>query len=742
MRKKLFGQYSHLVLFLAALIVCLVSPRKISTNFMDIIPHTGLTDELKLADSTFTSGQTNSVTMFVEADDFEKAKSGALKLYDLLSKSGLFDELNLDGNAVDVEGLKSYITDNVYLFLDDEAYNKILSDTSGFQEDSIATIFSGFTFSSVADLEKDPFLLSENIWYSLLNKVSSMTGLHPKDGVLTCELSGKHYVMVFGTLKDSTMSLTKSGGVGDIFKIGEGLSSDGLKVYFSGVPFHTFESAGNSRREITLISGFSVLAIIVLFFAVFRNLHILKPILLGLMISLVDALAMLLICFKNFHVMTLIFGTSLIGTCIDYSIHFYVGYLKKAQTENGYDVEKKLFKSLTIGFSSTFFCYLILVFSSYSILKQIAVFCSAGLLGSYLMAIFVYPVLITQKTVNQKAFKAVSEVERKHFHFLPYVAVLTTLLFVFSLGSIKIENNISNLYTPSERMMKGEEKFAELMGYSDSSYAILWDFDEEKLSEKESAFVKDISSYSDCIAVSSYFPSPAQQRRSIKASRKLLPYLETQTDILGLDRAVADNVRMRIEGIDVMSEIPSFLSALNLGKIGDNFYHAVIIRDSVDDNEIRKIADKYEGVHFFRVSEDVSRQLDVLTKKILCLFLIGFVFIVVCLIATLGFKEALRIVIAPYSVISGTVALCVLLGMSLDFFMAVGLVLIVGLGLDYIVFASDKKLTGADTAVKLSFLTTELSFGILALSSFKPVHIFGLTVFIGILIAYICARGK
>ena len=82
-----------------------------------------------------------------------------------------------------------------------------------------------------------------------------------------------------------------------------------------------------------------------------------------------------------------------------------------------------------------------------------------------------------------------------------------------------------------------------------------------------------------------------------------------------------------------------------------------------------------------------------------------------------------------------------LTGLSLDFFVAVGLVLIVGLGLDYMVFASSGKGDSSKKAVLLSFLTTELSFGSLMFSSFRPVHIFGLTVFVGILIAYICTIG-
>ena len=68
-----------------------------------------------------------------------------------------------------------------------------------------------------------------------------------------------------------------------------------------------------------------------------------------------------------------------------------------------------------------------------------------------------------------------------------------------------------------------------------------------------------------------------------------------------------------------------------------------------------------------------------------------------------------------------------------------------GLGLDYIIYMTEhgrRDETGGrgiePAAVLLSFVTTELSFGALALSSFVPVHIIGLCIFAGCLAAFLC----
>ncbi|MDE6736594.1 MAG: hypothetical protein K2J50_03735 [Treponemataceae bacterium] len=70
------------------------------------------------------------------------------------------------------------------------------------------------------------------------------------------------------------------------------------------------------------------------------------------------------------------------------------------------------------------------------------------------------------------------------------------------------------------------------------------------------------------------------------------------------------------------------------------------------------------------------------------------------------------------------------------------MVLVFGLGLDYVIYAIEgKKSDGAlnSLAILVSFVTTALSFGALALINFAPVHTIGLTVFVGLTTACVSA---
>ena len=68
-----------------------------------------------------------------------------------------------------------------------------------------------------------------------------------------------------------------------------------------------------------------------------------------------------------------------------------------------------------------------------------------------------------------------------------------------------------------------------------------------------------------------------------------------------------------------------------------------------------------------------------------------------------------------------------------------GIVLVFGLGLDYVIYSRQNKGNALETfAITLSFITTAISFGAIALSSFVPVHVLGLSIFSGLAAAFVC----
>ena len=115
-----------------------------------------------------------------------------------------------------------------------------------------------------------------------------------------------------------------------------------------------------------------------------------------------------------------------------------------------------------------------------------------------------------------------------------------------------------------------------------------------------------------------------------------------------------------------------------------------------------------------------------------------------------SWKQSLKIISVPLLIILVVLAVFAIFKIDLEFFSITGLILVFGLGLDYIIYMmeNEKKSTLVESnnslsnylepfATMVSFLTTIISFGALALSSFKPVHLIGLSIFIGLATAYV-----
>ena len=746
-----------ILLLAAAAVMLVVSPIHLSTSFTGMIPQLGMSESMTSAVNAFTERQNADVNLYVSGKDFSTVRSAAVRLFETLETSGAFDEIALDNSSLDSVELLQSVSDNVYNLLDSKTRERIITDPSGFQNDSLASIFSAFTVSSLSNLDEDPFLLSETVWMNLLDKVGSLTTFAPKDGVLCTQVDGIWYVMISGTLSAESLSLSSSdSGIKRIFSAGEAVESEfpDVEFSFSGLAFHSYESASGAQREMAIISVVSVLLILIMFYLLCRNFHILWLFLLSLTISVGSAAAALVIFFRDIHVLSMIFGTSLIGTCVDYSIHSYVCAAQKHPDDTGFDIRKKIGRSLTMSFISTELCYFVLLFSSYDILRQMAVISLFGLLSSYLTAMIVYPRIITDRMINRRSFVAKPDSGRKLPFLLPWLAAASTVLVLVQIPRIGIHNDIGSLYTPSERMLRSETVASTALGYVDTSYAVVEGRTQNDVLERELLFCTELDELKSegmidgYVATVSFVPPASQQDLSRSAAASLLPYLDDQCDILGVGEEARKTIIEKITGNGsyfTMESLPdslrSMIDAISLGEINGNYYEVVIVQNAKDASVIADIASGMDGVQYIQTAKDTSAQLDRLTAMMLRLFAVAFAVIVVVMMVVFGWKKGLKMSLAPYTIMTGTIGVLVLTGLSLDFFVTVGLVLIVGLGLDYMVFASAGKGETSMKAVLLSFVTTELSFGSLMFSSFRPVHIFGLTVFVGILIAFACTVG-
>ena len=774
----------HAAIFLSFLISALVSPRfNFGTSLFDILPPDSGLHEVQSADAKLTARTGRAVTILVKADSFELAKDAAEKFYNSyadeagLLDSELFDSLSLFVDSDSVAEITAWLHENRFVLLDDEA-RSLLDGGEGFQiaEDALASVYGAFNFSDLSYLEEDPFLLSERSLKKFLDGGAvASTNMALRDDVLACEKDGEVYVLIRGTVSEKGASLTgKKSAVKSIYSAAEDLqrnfSDDGKEVdfIFSGVPFHSYENAASAQRQISVISTVALILIFAVFLLIFRSLVPAVVSALAVAFSCAVGFVSVLLFFRGIHVLTFVFGTTLIGTCLDYSIHFFVNWKGNLSCGSGEGVRRHIFRGVTLGFASTEICFAALFFAPFPLLKQVSVFLFTGLAASWLSVVALYPLLkmpvAKRIPVNLMISKPCS---KKLIRAVPLLLAVFSLIVIFiNRKDFRVHNNIQELYSMSQKMLHNEMLSAKILNTGSSGWYFIVKADsEEELLQKDeeiSNCIEETISHlgaGNFLSVSQFVPSEKTQVQSFYAAKNLMPLASGQYEALGFSDSSGGNYAQTYEenffarekhfvhptDSNLPAAIRDAVSSLWIGEIDGAFYSCVLplhISDPKTQLAFRNYAGAHEGIFFVNKVKDISAQLDVLSKTMLGMLALAFVAVIVILLFCYKPRQVLKIALVPVLVMIVTTSVLILAKIHISFFPITALVLVFGLGLDYIIYAvegsgEDSKLTGF--AILLSFVTTALSFGALAFSNFPPVHTLGLTVFVGLLTAVITA---
>ena len=784
-----------LIFFLSALII-FRNKIGIDSDLFNLVPKSISMASVKKADEKMMSVTSQNVFVLVANEDFDKAKQVAETVYSQLKDSRNFESISLY-NDVSAMG---EITDFLYKyrsFLIDEKTADAILDTEGgaenFALEALSKAYGGFTMLPLDNIDTDPFLLTE---YHLQNYLTALqnagTAMSVKDGVLASKFEGKWYIMIRGVLSRAGSKLaSRNNAITEIYKAcdsalsrtdGAGSTDDATSFVFSGTPFHSHESSNSASREISIIATVSMLAVILLLIFIFRSVKPLVFSVASILISLGVAVLATLAVFHKMHVITLVFGTSLIGSCIDYSLHFFTHWAANKELKSSIEIRNHIFSGLLMAIISTGICFAILLFAPFTILKQMSFFCLTGLISSFLTTIALYPYIRLPEQRGKVRFtkgfsKLISTMQQKKVgrSVIILLFALSCLSILVFHKNVRVKNNLLTLYDMKGRLLQDEITASQVIQYTPGGwYIVSGDTEEEALENEEKLrqqFEEMTQGQVGYVSTSSFVPSKAVQEKSRSAYKKLLEYYGfEQLSNLGFEEAEASDYIMSLladysfskdEHVSFESgNIPGFLeSAISSAWLGnvDGKYFTVLLPTRVTDYaNYRSLAEQNQNVYFISKSQDISADLDSLTIMIFKFFIVAYILMFIMLRFFYSWKQAFKIISVPFLIILVVLAVFAAFKIDMEFFSVTGLILVFGLGLDYIIYMMENEKKNKPVvecsrsecietsnsilepfATMVSFVTTIISFGALALSSFKPVHLIGLSIFIGLATAYI-----
>ena len=170
-------------------------------------------------------------------------------------------------------------------------------------------------------------------------------------------------------------------------------TTPGLELTYTAVARFASSMRNEMQRDMFLISVGSTAGIIFLIIIIFRSVKHLFIAFIPLVMGLWCALGFSLFIFEDLHAFTLVFGSSLIGVCVDYSLHYFAHH-RVGHPWESITTMRNIFPAVGLGALTTVLSYIAIGFTPLIGLRQISLFASCGIVISFFSVVFWFPFLL------------------------------------------------------------------------------------------------------------------------------------------------------------------------------------------------------------------------------------------------------------------------------------------------------------------------------------------------------------
>lgn len=620
----------------------------------------------------------------------------------------------------------------------------------GLADAALAALYGPMGAPRLTEWRQDPLSLWPQWWQERALGSGLQMG---DDGLL--EADGKHWSIVQYDTVGSAFQLDGERHIDLLLDQAAAAArkhAPGLEVLRAGVPLHAEAAAVQANWEINTIGWGSLAAVLLLVWLAFRSL---RPILLvaaSLLIGCGVALAVTVLVFGKVHVLTLVFGASLVGVAEDYGIHWFAS--RQAEpADRRWRLLRHLLPGLWLALLTSALAYLALGLAPFPGLRQMALFSVVGLAAAFLTVIFWFPWLdggeIRTTGFSRWLGGTLERWPRLHGRKAAIFLGVAALLSAVGIARLDSNDDLRSLQSSPKSLIDQQIRISQMLGMpSPAQFYLVQGDSAEQVLQREEALIerlrvlaanKQIGGYR---AISDWLPSVQRQHADAALTARVEP------QVLGkVGQAVGESLsRPDYAGRDLDAE--AFLASpaampfhhLWLGKVGAGLATVVMVDDLSRADALTLLetqAKGIDGVRWVDRTADFSSLLKHYRKLMSGLLLVG----IVLVFAVLYWRyraQAWR-VFAPTLVAGAlTLALLGLFGQPLQLFNVLALMLLLGMGIDYGIFLIEHRGdASAWLAVCVGAASTWLSFGLLGLSATPALRAFGLTLLFGIGLVWI-----
>ena len=231
------------------------------------------------------------------------------------------------------------------------------------------------------------------------------------------------------------------------------------QLEMTGVPIFAVATQTLIQGDITKVSIFSSIALMLLFLLIFRSFTVMLQVFSVLAIVILGSILSTQLIFGYVHGMTVAIGSTLVGICIDYPIHA-IAHAQTVHSKQRTAVIAKIWPSMLLGGVTTMIGYVALGISGYPGFQQVAVYAVTGILVSLLLTRFVFPSLMTMDSNKSLKIPLVTSWAFFCQRFRPWILTVLMILLglsFFGLKSLHWMQDMQEL-TPELDYLKQKDK--------------------------------------------------------------------------------------------------------------------------------------------------------------------------------------------------------------------------------------------------------------------------------------------
>lgn len=623
---------------------------------------------------------------------------------------------------------------------------------------ALMKLYSPFAGPQSGAWQDDPF----GLFGGWVQARAQETPVRPRDSYLFVAGGGRQYVVMPLALHVPAFSMNAQETVTPLLTQARQAARDAVpdaEVLAAGPILHAAAASKQAGAEMTSIGIGSVIGIMLLMWFSFRSLKPIAYILLLIGVGCLGALSVCLLLFERVHLLTLVFGATLIGVAQDYGIYFLCNRLSADAAMDSSQLLRRLLPSLLLTLAAAAIGYMGLALTPFPGLRQMAVFSVSGLLFAWLTVVFWFPVLVGPNSLNKLQLAQSYGVGVRRWPVLradwrSALAVLAIgIAVLFGWSRLTVNDDIRALQNPPQELLNEQIKLGKLLDApTPVQFYLVRGTSADMVLQREEALKQRLDSLiatqaiSGYQAISNWVPSAqAQVQRRKLVEEKLLAddaALPALAARIGEDAGWVKAIRGRSTATPMLAT-DAFLNApasepwrhLWLGETGGGYTSIVALRGLriASLPALQQAAAGMDGVQWVDKVAEISSVLGRYRQYMGWALLFAYV-AVFCLLFARYRASAWR-VLAPTAAASVmTIALLGAAGHSLQLFHVLALMLLLGIGVDYGVFfqeRSDRRPASAWLAVSLSAASTVLAFGLLGLSKTPALQAFGLTMLLG-----------